>query len=52
MSNLVLDSQKFKKLMNYKEKAKKLFTKAHGNRYLVQRKAVSKQREYDIALEF
>ena len=52
ISNLVLDSRKFKKLLELQGKARNSRQMAHGNRYLVQRKALSKQCEYEIALEF
>jgi len=52
ISSLVLDSQNSKKLSELQGKRPRTLRQvAHGNYYLVLRVAVSKQYEYDIALE-
>lgn len=53
ISSLVLDSQNSKKLSELQGKRPRTLRQvAHGNYYLVLRVAVSKQYEYDIALDF
>ena len=52
INNLVLDSLKFKKLRTTKKELRNLRQTAYQNDLLVQHKAIPKQGEYEIALEF
>ena len=52
MSNLVLDTLKFKKLLDLKGRGKRLETNRTLTLLLVQRKAKLKQCEYGIVLGF